>query len=174
MTCNIEQRLFSLTTLWCKRISYQTFRNSKEKESFSYQSRIKRQSCSNVFCSSCLKRQIQSGFVHITDLADLQSLHTHTQNSIIGSQKSVVNIHHDSTCMLNPVTVALVDFFQTGQLCFHFQFLLFGFLHSMLRLISLKKLRICECPLHDYVKTLGSEGTAQTQRNKSIKIMFDK
>lgn len=64
--------------------------------------------------------------MHTTDVADLQALHK--KNGIIGSQKSVVNIHHDGTCVLNLDTVTLVDVLQTGQLHFYFQHLLFGFL----------------------------------------------
>lgn len=48
--------------------------------------------------------------MYTTDLADLRFLHE-KQNSVIGSQESDVNIHHDGSCMLNLVTVALVDFF---------------------------------------------------------------
>lgn len=72
------------------------------------------------------------------------------KNSIIGSQKSVVNIHRDGTCLLNVVAVTRVDYFQTGQLLLWY--LLFGFLYSMLTWISLKKPRLCECQLYYYDK----------------------
>lgn len=99
--------------------------------------------------------------MHTTDLADLQSLHTQ-KNGIIGSQKSVVNIHHDGTCMLNLVTVTLVDFFQTGQLRFYFQILLFGFLYSMLRLISLKETMNISVRSTTMSRPLGCESMVQT------------
>ena len=81
----------------------------------------------------------------MTDLGDLQSLHTHTQHttqktSVTVSQKSVINVSDDGTCMLNLVTVTLVDFFLNRPIdVASFKYLLFDFLYSLLRLVSLKK-----------------------------------
>ena len=83
----------------------------------------------------------------MTDLGDLQSLHTHThthtthkKNSINVSQKSVINVSDDGTCMLNLVTVTLVDFFLNRPIdVASFKYSLFDFLYSLLRLVSLKK-----------------------------------
>lgn len=86
--------------------------------------------------------------MHTTDLADLQSLHT-KKHSIIGSQKSVVNIHHDGPCMLNLVSVTLVDFSKQTNFTFLLSWLTvcLAFLFNA----EINIVNICELQLYYYV-----------------------
>lgn len=162
MTYNIEQLLCSLTALWFKRI-YQTL-HSKEKERFSYQSGIKLRPCYNVFCSSCLKRQTQSGFVHTTDLADLQSLHKKTQYNWL-SKKCC---KHSSWWHLHvqPTPCYPSRLFPNRPIMFLRSRLAVWFSPFIAEINNFKKPWTCECHFYYYCNTLGSENVCRTLKKK--------